>query len=174
MTDRVDRTLEKQVSGDRLPATFIYMIMVVAIVALDQVIKVFVRKNLVLGEQHKLIGDLFSITYIENTGAAFSSFSGYAVFLIVTTGISLALVFYLLFKTAHEKRPLFGISLALIGGGGIGNLIDRIRFESVTDYFDLKYFAIFNLADIAITLGAVLIIIYMLWLDDGGRHSHDR
>lgn len=174
MTNNKEKRGKIRVSGDRFPATFIYLLIMSLVFALDQLVKVYVRGNLVLGEKHRLIGDWFSITYFENTGAAFSSFSGKNLFLLLLTIPALLVLLYALFAIAHKKSALFGISLSLIAGGGIGNLIDRLRFESVTDYFDLKHFAIFNLADVAITVGCGLLIIWMLLFEGERKKNNDQ
>ena len=112
------------------------------------------------GESIPLIDGVFHITYTENTGAAFSMLSGKTVLLSVVTVVVVALLLYLLF--ADKIRGKFAcILVALIASGGTGNLIDRIFRGSVTDMFDFRLinFAIFNVADIFVTCGAILFII---------------
>lgn len=129
-------------------------------IILDFIVKHIVRTNMRQGESIPLIDGVFHITYTENTGAAFSMLSGKTVLLSVVTVVVVALLLYLLFSDKICGK-LACILVALIASGGTGNLIDRIFRGSVTDMFDFRLinFAIFNVADIFVTCGAILFII---------------
>lgn len=129
-------------------------------IILDFIVKHIVRTNMRQGESIPLIDGVFHITYTENTGAAFSMLSGKTVLLSVVTVVVVALLLYLLFSDKIRGK-LACILVALIASGGTGNLIDRIFRGSVTDMFDFRLinFAIFNVADIFVTCGAILFII---------------
>ena len=106
---------------------------------------------------------LFEITHYTNTGAAFSLFRGRTLLLaIVSSGIILTLLGFLV-KRLHLTRGA-QITLSFLIGGGIGNLIDRMFFGGVTDYFRLLIipFPVFNLADVFVTLSALVLSIYIL------------
>lgn len=165
MTDNILKKDKSRVRGGCFPATFIYFLISLAIFVIDQLIKLGVRSSMSLGEKHQIIGDLFSINYIENRGAAFSSFSGQYFMLHTVTSLMLVTIFFALLFMAYKKPPIFGIALGLMGGGGAANLLDRIRFNSVTDYLSLKHFAVFNFADMAIVIGCGLLIIWMFFFD---------
>lgn len=129
-------------------------------IILDYIVKHIVRTNMKIGDTIPLIRGVFHITYTENTGAAFSMLSDKTTLLSVVT---VAVVGLLLFLLLSDKiRGKFAcVLVALIASGGTGNLIDRIFRGSVTDMFDFRLinFAIFNVADIFVTCGALLFII---------------
>lgn len=118
-----------------------------------------------LYESIPVIQDVFHITYIHNTGAAFSIMAGQISLLILVPLIMIiaALVFMVVMR--KKGRPLMMTSVALIAGGGIGNLIDRIALGYVVDYLDFRVFPIFNLADIAVCVGCGLLVVYVLFFD---------
>lgn len=128
-----------------------------AIAGLDQLIKYWVRQSLPLNESLPVIEPLLYWTYVRNEGAAFGLFQGLNWILAVCAVlvISGALVYIL----SHRPQANIIAALALIAGGATGNLIDRLIFGGVIDYIDFKIWPVFNLADIAIVAGALLIII---------------
>lgn len=142
----------------------------IALVAADQLIKLWaVRVLMPVGTMDFIrFGnwEILGLRYCENTGAAFSSFSGAKWFLIILVSVMLAglLIFTVRYK---YKRPLFLISSVMIMAGGLGNLIDRVRQGYVVDYFDVKLFnfAIFNFADVCVVLGAVFMLIWLFFIE---------
>lgn len=131
---------------------------------LDQVVKIIVRTNMNLYQEIKIIPNLFSLYYVENSGAAFSIFENSILFLIIINFICLIVLNRLILK---EKLPKYAfIPLGLLLGGILGNLIDRVIFKSVTDYlsvFIFKYsFPVFNIADIGITLSTIFLIVVFI------------
>ncbi|MEG0291373.1 MAG: signal peptidase II [Anaerovoracaceae bacterium] len=154
------------------PVVFMYYIVIIAVVLIDQIIKIMVRGQMELFESYPLLGDFFSFTYIENYGAAFSMFSGQRfVLLAIPTAVVVLGIYYLMINK-NKKDKIMLYSVALLIGGGLGNLIDRFIFGSVTDYFDLKSFAIFNFADICVCVGCFLICIYVIFLE--GRKEREK
>ena len=138
----------------------IYFLLVIAIVVIDQISKYYAEILLYGKESYKLIEGVFHLTYARNTGAAFSILKDNQMFLkSVTAVVMVFLFFYLLKLTRKNKQIFFKISLAFILGGGIGNLIDRVRFDYVVDYFDftLINFAIFNVADSFVVVGTMIL-----------------
>ncbi len=137
---------------------------IVLAIYLDQLTKwlaVTYLKNVV---SLPIIKDVLHLTYLENTGAAFGSFKDHRwVFLIASSVALIAFLFFLFFKT--PKHILGRISLALLLGGGVGNMIDRIMLGYVVDFVDFRLinFAIFNFADACVTVGTVLLFIYVIW-----------
>lgn len=132
------------------------------VIAVDQLTKAWVRTALDVNESISVVGDLVRITYIHNEGAAFGLHVGEhssIVFLILATAAS-ALVLYLYLTTAPGER-LQRIALGLILGGALGNIIDRIRWNMVVDFVQIgiggHYWPIFNVADSAVTVGALLL-----------------
>jgi signal peptidase II len=128
------------------------------VVALDQLTKAAVRGGLELGERHDLIAGI-RLVNVRNPGIAFGFLADGGAVLVV--GTALALLALVLFFATHTGRPLVWLPTGLLLGGAIGNLIDRAREGSVTDFVKLPHFPAFNVADMAITFG-VLALIYVL------------
>ena len=142
-------------------------VLIVLIVLADQISKIVVRANMALGESIDVIEGFFALTYYNNDGAAFSSFRGQRILLIVVSVIAIVLTLIFLWKNKKTAKGkgyyIYATSLAMICGGGIGNLIDRALFGSVTDMLSFSIFPpIFNVADIGVTVGCGLLIIYIL------------
>jgi signal peptidase II len=133
----------------------------------DQVTKTLVAQNLALYESWEpipTIGRIFKITHILNTGAAFGLFpQGGNFFMIVAIIVAFAIVYYVSFYPAMPG--LVQTSLGLQLGGAVGNLWDRIQHGSVIDFVDIGFWPIFNIADISIVLG-VLILAFWLWQEE--------
>ena len=144
------------------PLMIVNFVVVLVAVALDQVIKAIVVATMPLGSAIELVPFL-ALFHARNTGIAFSMFAGLGdVGLSLLAGAVLVVVLILWWKTPAERR-LTHFGLAIIVGGAIGNLIDRVRLGYVVDYvyfhtpaFD---FAVFNLADACITVGAIIILL---------------
>lgn len=140
------------------------MIMIVLIVAFDQITKYFASLKLADGSVAKFIPGVVQFKYAENTGMAFSMLSGARWVFIALTVVVCVGVFYYLFSNRCKNLWLYW-SLGVILSGGIGNLIDRIRFGYVVDFIEPTFvnFAIFNIADCAVTCGAVVLVGYLLY-----------
>ena len=130
---------------------------------IDRVTKILISSNFSLNVRNKIINKFFYITNCHNEGAAFSIFSGNILFLILITLI----VLYLIYKTLKQKKKLSKISYISYGlllGGIIGNLFDRLFYGYVIDFLDFQIFkfdfAVFNVADMAIVIGAVMLLIF--------------
>lgn len=139
---------------------FISLIFVIILVLIDQVIKFFVMSNIDLYETFytlKIGGqDLVSITHVRNEGAAWSILSGKTTLLVAIASIAIFVVLFLI-ASGKFKLKFEVIMLSFIMAGGIGNLIDRIKYKEVIDYIrtDFIDFPIFNFADICVVIGAV-------------------
>lgn len=142
-----------------------YFLIIIAVVILDQIIKKAVVAAMTLYETIPVIQNVFHITYIHNKGAAFSIMEGQiSVLILLPLAMIIAAVIFMLVMR-KKGHPLLMTSVALIAGGGIGNLIDRIALGYVVDYLDFRVFPIFNLADIAVCVGCGLLIVYVLFID---------
>lgn len=132
---------------------------------LDQIIKLLVTKNMNLFQEITIIPKFFSLYYLKNTGAAFSIFGNKILFLIIISIISLIVLKNYIEKLKRVTN-LTIISLGIMLGGIMGNLFDRILYKSVIDYLSFNFFGysfpVFNLADIGITIGAILLIIDLI------------
>ena len=144
---------------------FLILFMLV-IVGLDQLTKALVVANIPLGEAVKALPGVFHLTHLHNTGAAFSMLEGGRWFFALICAAGLIAVAILIKKKVIEA-PFELWCLAAIFGGGIGNLVDRIRLGYVVDMFEVEFmnFAVFNVADIFITCGAVALFVYVLFFD---------
>ena len=129
-----------------------------AAVALDQLTKALLRDALELGERHDLVAGI-RLVNVRNSGVAFGFLADGGALLLVAT--ALALLALVLFFVTHTGRPLVWLPTGLLLGGALGNLVDRAREGSVTDFLKFPHFPAFNVADIAITVG-VLALIYVL------------
>lgn len=118
-----------------------------------------------LYESIPVIQDVFHITYIHNTGAAFSIMAGQISLLILLPLFMIIAAVVFMFVMRKKGHPMLMTSVALIAGGGVGNLIDRMMLGYVVDYLDFRVFPIFNLADIAVCVGCGLLILYVLFFD---------
>lgn len=134
----------------------------IILVTLDQIIKCVVVKSLDLLQSINIIPNFFSITYVENDGAAWSIMAGNRIFLILITFLAIILI-YIYFIKNKKITKLESITYGVLYSGIIGNLIDRIFRGRVVDYLDFKIFSydypIFNLADICIVVSVILLII---------------
>lgn len=131
------------------------------LIIIDLIVKHFIQQYIPLGDIHHLIPGILDITYVQNTGAAFSIFSNSYIFLlIIRLSIVCCITVFLLFS--YRKIDLFiRYSLYLVLAGALGNVVDQIIFKYVRDMFSFAFieFAVFNVADIYITVGCVLLLI---------------
>jgi signal peptidase II len=132
-----------------------WIIIISAIVA-DRVSKVICRQYLRPLGSIPVIKGVFHLTYVENTGAAFGMLQGNTWFLILTSVLVSAVVAYLIWKIKPENRYV-KISLALILGGALGNLVDRVLLGYVVDFLDFRIWPVFNIADSCVVVGAILL-----------------
>jgi len=143
-----------------------WTIISVVVIVLDQITKAIATANLLMFDPVAVI-PMFNFTLMHNEGAAFSFLSDAGgwqrwFFTILASVVSIAIIIWIKKLTPQEKG--MAISLSLILGGAIGNLIDRVRFGYVVDFIDVYYgtshWPAFNIADAAISVGAVVMIIY--------------
>ena len=138
-------------------------ISILLLIALDQAVKWYVVKEIPLGGMRRFIPKVVSLTYLKNSGAAFSMLEDQQWFFAIITLIAMGAAFVYLYR--HIKGSIWLLlGLTLIISGGIGNFIDRVRQGFVVDMFHLDFmnFAIFNVADIYLTVGVGLLLIYLL------------
>jgi len=142
-------------------------LMALGIVAADQLVKLWVVANIPLYGTVDAIDGLFHLTYVQNTGAAFSSFQGMQwlfalVFLLFTAAV--------IWEFSGKRLPFTGFErwlIAAIYAGGLGNMIDRLRLGYVVDMIRVEFmeFPIFNVADCFITCGCVLLIVHLVFFN---------
>ena len=148
----------------------IFLITLLLVVGLDQISKMYVISVMTLHSSHPVIDGFFNITYVRNPGAAFGFLANAApmfrsLFLIVVSAAAIVMILWFLAKNKSAGMFLT-FALSLILGGAVGNLLDRIRFGIVVDFLDFYiaswHWPAFNVADSAISVGAVLLIVEML------------
>ena len=134
--------------------------LIVLLVIIDQWSKLLAVDRLMGDKPFVVIDNLLTFEYVENPGAAFSSFLNQKVFLCVITVIALVIFSYYLIK-CNNKYSYIGLILAI--GGAIGNFIDRIRLSYVIDFISFDFFSpVFNVADCFLTVGVAILMIVML------------
>lgn len=144
-----------------------------AVIVVDQLTKVLVRQNLALGESWApipAIGDFFRFLYWQNRGAAFGTLQNAGPILAVVR-IAIAIFIIVFYQKAEIKDTLMKVSLSLMLGGAIGNLIDQFTLGFVTDFIAVGRFPIFNIADSAVTIGVGLMLLDMIIKEKNGSKT---
>ena len=138
----------------------LYAVLVVALVALDQLVKYLVVQNIPLGEYLPFLPHILDLTYVQNTGAAFSLFSEHTWLLTLISAVMSVVL-----GRGFFRHPFGRISLALLLAGAVGNLIDRAFQGYVVDMFHVLFmeFAVFNVADICVVVGGIAAAVYYMW-----------
>ena len=139
----------------------LYLITLIVLIGGDQFTKHLISSSMQLGQSQEIIDNFFYFTYAHNAGAAWGIFQGHLnLFFIISVVATIGIIYYFMQTELYHKLTRFG--LVLVFSGMIGNLIDRIIFGYVRDFIDfiiIGYdFPIFNIADIAITVGVALVI----------------
>ncbi len=147
------------------------MLIVAALIAigavvLDQVTKALVVSHMTLHQELPFLPGFMRFYYTQNKGAAFSILSDHPWVFLVFSAVAMAVIVYLLYRF-RGRHPLLTVSLAMILGGGIGNMIDRVVNGYVVDFLDFQFvkFAVFNVADIFVTCGSVALGIYLIVIE---------
>jgi len=152
------------------------------VLLLDLLTKAYITSTMFLHESFIVIGGFFNITYIRNPGAAFGFLAGTSpmfrsIFFMAVTMIVIVMILYYISKN-HAEEMLGSFSLSLILSGALGNMIDRLRFGEVVDFLDVyigsHHWPAFNVADSAISIGAVLLVVDLLRNESGNHLSPGR
>ncbi len=157
----------------------------VLLVVIDQVLKAWAYTSLSTVGSISVIPEFFSLTYVENSGAAWGMFKGATWFLVSMPIIVIVLaILYLIYKKVNHGPLLWAATLII--SGGVGNLVDRVNLFSreallssadrfVVDYIQVHLFnfPVFNFADCCVTIGAVLLFLYVLFSDDFKEKKSD-
>jgi len=138
------------------------------ILVADQVAKGVVEDQLVVGQRIEVLGPL-ELTLAHNNGVAFGLAGGAGVGLVLVTLVALGVVAYLFSR--NPTRPGMWVAVGLVAGGALGNLIDRIRADHVTDFIHIGSWPAFNLADVSISAGVILLV--LLYLRDAEAQDRD-
>lgn len=146
-------------------------VMVMLLVLLDQLSKLWIVNHIALGDVKPFLPGIFSLTYLQNRGAAFSILQDQQWFFTIVTCLVIGVAVYYTYKYIRGSW-WFLSGLLLIIAGGIGNFIDRLRLGYVVDmvHLDFMGFAIFNMADSYLTVGVIILMIALWKEEDGTNH----
>jgi signal peptidase II len=149
---------------------FVPLIVSLVILVSDQVTKNWIVRQ--LGPEpalrHKsVIGNWFRLVYSQNTGIAFNFFPDMSPFFILTSLLISGLVLYGYMTHLPNRNPFVQLSIGLILGGAMGNTLDRIRVGFVIDFIQIGWWPVFNIADSAITTGAIVLAFYLVLVGEG-------
>ena len=140
---------------------WIFYVLTITVIIFDQITKYVVRETIPLYDTLIEVG-IFSIVHGQNTGSAFGLFAGFTNFLIIASLIGLGLILYFFVK--QSSANLFvRVSVGLIVGGAVGNLIDRIKDGFVVDFISGGWWPAFNVADSAISIGMTVMVLFMIF-----------
>tara|TARA_B100001964_G_C13741683_1_gene383422 strand:- start:80 stop:529 length:450 start_codon:yes stop_codon:yes gene_type:complete len=137
----------------------LFFLVTIFVIVVDQITKLVVRNTFELKQSLPVIKGFFHLTYTLNTGSGFSLLKDQNTALIWVSILILCIILYYYDKISDNK--VTAISVALIVGGAIGNLIDRLILGGVIDFFDFIIWPVFNIADSAITIGVFILLIYL-------------
>lgn len=140
----------------------LYFAIVFIVIALDQASKYLVRAYMSPGDSIALIGDWFRLLYVRNTGTAFSMFAGNRMITIVLTSVLVVMCLVYIYSEYRRGDRTLAKLVTFVFAGGLSNLIDRLRFGYVTDMISCWNFAVFNVADIAVTCGCIATVLYIM------------
>jgi len=153
----------------RLKKYVIFLLTAPVLIVIDQITKVYIDSSMALHDSLPVIPGFFSITYVRNPGAAFGFLADASplfrsIFFLGISAAAIGLILYYIHKSRHDE-PFLIFALSLILSGAVGNFIDRARFGEVIDFLDVyigsHHWPAFNVADSAISVGAVILIIEM-------------
>jgi signal peptidase II len=139
-------------------------LVMVAVIALDQATKALVRSSVAIGDRDGVFPGV-EIVHVRNEGVAFSRFSGGGTVVAVIVGA--ALLALLAYFVTHLDKPLVWLPTGMLLGGALGNVVDRIRDGAVTDFIKLPAWPAFNVADVSITCG----VLVLLYVTERPRHA---
>ena len=150
-------------------------LIIVLLIALDQISKPVVLRQLADGTAVDVIPGFFRLLYVENRGAAFGILQeGRPLFIVITLAVIAFLLYGIYFKR-NEVRGMLRVALVLILAGAVGNFIDRLRLHFVVDFLSFRFFghdfAVFNLADSMIVVGTILLMLHVFLGDEKSSHA---
>ena len=157
-----------------------YVLFSAGIVALDQFTKYLTVANIPLYEHIPLLPGIVRLTYVQNTGAAFSMFQGMQWLFVLVFLVLTVLLLWEYYRSPLPFTRLERFCLAAVYGGGLGNMLDRIRLGYVVDMIETEFmvFPVFNVADCFICCGCILLMVHMIFFNPNfwkdGKHGTDR
>ena len=142
-----------------------FWLITLLVLAIDQLSKLWVVNNFAPGDSRVVIDQVLWLTYVQNQGAAFGILPGRSWLFFICA--ILAIVILVTINSRQRLSAAMQVIFGLITAGTAGNLLDRLRFNYVVDFFDLGWWPVFNIADMAIVCGAILLVVKLLWNEKG-------
>lgn len=139
-----------------------FWLSIIAILGIDQFTKWLIMATMQVGESQPFIGQWLKLTYVQNRGAAFGMLQGYQWFFLIAAGLVIAA--FIFYNVRYQVPGPLRWWMGLAAAGAVGNFIDRFRFGHVIDFFDLGWWPVFNVADAAISIGGIMLVIYLLFV----------
>ncbi|MCR5230341.1 MAG: signal peptidase II [Solobacterium sp.] len=144
--------------------------LIVLLTALDQLTKIWIQNTPEMHVNVEIIRNFFYITYVKNTGAAWSMLAGHQVFLSAVAAAAILVMFRFMLSNMKKGRKVHAYALAMMIAGAAGNLIDRLMLGYVRDFLNFYIFGydfpVFNVADCALTVGVIILMICMIFEKD--------
>lgn len=144
-----------------MTARILFVVVAVLTFAIDRIAKVLVERRIALGDRVEVIGNLFELRHVRNSGIAFGLFSNAGSLVVAGTLLVGALLFVFMLRVEPEDLMTV-LGGALITGGALGNLVDRISYSYVIDFLHLPHWPTFNVADVAIVAGVSVVVLAQL------------
>ncbi|WP_297281126.1 signal peptidase II [uncultured Anaerococcus sp.] len=147
-----------------------YIIMIILGFIIDRITKVYAINNFI---DNPYDGSLLNFTYLENRGAAFGILQDSRIFFIILTIVIVGYLLYYFIKNYRTNMPILNLALAFIISGALGNFYDRLLNGYVVDFIEFAFvnFPIFNFADILVTVGSILVIIYLIFFEESEKKN---
>ncbi len=140
-----------------------FWITILIVLAADQMSKIWVAGNMARGQSVPIIDGILNLTFVVNRGAAFGILQGKSWFFLAMAVVVVAALIY--YNLRYHPLPWGQYAMGLIVGGTLGNVVDRCYFGAVRDFFSIGWFPVFNVADMAITTGGALVLLYIFLTD---------
>jgi signal peptidase II len=141
------------------------------VLMIDQLSKLWVVNNFAPGESRVVLDQVLWLTYVQNQGAAFGILQGHSWLFFICA--LLVIVILVAINSKQHLPATMQVIFGLIMAGAIGNLLDRLRLNYVVDFFDLGWWPVFNVADMAIVCGGILLVLKLLWDEKGEQRVSD-
>jgi len=141
------------------------------VLMIDQLSKLWVVNNFIPGESRVVLNKVLWLTYVQNQGAAFGILQGHSWLFFICA--ILVIVILVVINSKQHLPATMQLIFGLIMAGAIGNLLDRLRLNYVVDFFDLGWWPVFNVADMAIVCGGILLVLKLLWDEKGEQRVSD-
>jgi len=141
------------------------------VLIIDQLSKLWVVNNFIPGESRVVLNKVLWLTYVQNQGAAFGILQGHSWLFFICA--ILVIVILVVINSKQHLPATMQVIFGLIMAGAIGNLLDRLRLNYVVDFFDLGWWPVFNVADMAIVCGGILLVLKLLWDEKGEQRVSD-